>query len=190
VRAMMGRLWRSPCKNKYKEVMWRLIMDGLPLASRMAGTDLGGCACGHNHPVPDRRHHYWECPIARGVLDAVAAQLPPSQPPLLPSQIWLVQAPPAIHAGVWDLVCLLAVAAMDKGRRQATRLMLNAASPTGGAELATAAARRAAAWFWQTLEEVCSLGHFPATWQSEVDPSHPFITWRAADQRWSARCPP
>ena len=189
VRAMMGRLWRGPCKNKYKEVMWRLIMDGLPLASRMSGTDLGGCACGHTHPVPDRRHHYWECPIAKGVLGAVAAQLPPSQPPLLPSHLWLAQAPPAIHAGVWDMVCLLAVAAMDKGRRQATRTMLNAASPIGGAELATAAARRAAAWFWQTLEEVCSLGRIPATWQSEVDPAHPFITWQAADQRWSARRP-
>lgn len=87
-------------------------------------------------------------------------------------------------------MCLLAVAAMDKGRRLATRIKLDAAGPIVGADLATTAARRAAAWFWQTLEEACSLGTIPAAWQSEVDPSHPFITWRAADMRWSARCPP
>jgi hypothetical protein len=50
-------------------------------------------------------------------------------------------------------------------------------------------ARRASAWFWDQLEELCSLGLLPAAWQAAVDSSHPFIIWRAADQRWSARCP-
>ena len=75
VLAMLGRLWRGPCKNKYNEVMWRLIINALPLASRMAGTDLGGCPCGHSH-------HFWACPIAEGVLATSRRSSPP--PPPLP----------------------------------------------------------------------------------------------------------
>ena len=219
--ALLGRLWRSPCRNKHKEVMWRLALRALPLASRMPGSDLGGCGCGHAHPAPDRRHHFWDCPIATGVLDTIAAQLSPPQLPLTPANIWLGRAPPGLHAGVWDVVCLLAVAAMDKGRRLATQRLLGSSgtaaaqqqqqqrrrtsssgsgsgsgsnSSSGsasiaGSALAAAASRRASAWLWDQLEELCSLGLLPTAWQAAVDPSHPFIIWRAADQRWSARCP-
>ena len=208
VRAMLDRLWRTPCRNKHKEVLWRLVLRALPLASRMPGSDLGGCGCGHTSPAPDRQHHYWDCPIAKGVLDTISAQLGPSQRPLAQAHVWLARAPPGLHAGVWDVMCLLAVAAMDKGRRHATRLMLPsgtsaqqrahgaAAAPqrssgtTAGPALAAAAAARAGAWLWEQLEEVCSLGLLPASWQAAVDSSHPFIIWRAAEQRWSARCPP
>jgi hypothetical protein len=239
VRAMLGRLWRSPCRNKHKEVLWRLALRALPLASRMPGSDLGGCGCGHAHPTPDRRHHFWDCPVAQGVLDTIAAQLAPHQLPLAPAHIWLARAPPGLHAGVWDVVCLLVVAAMDKGRRHATRRLLGSSpsaprrgsssgssssgpsaprrgsgsgssgplaprrssgsgsgsgsgstpATAAGLALAVTVARRASAWFWDQLEELCSLGLLPAAWQAAVDSSHPFIIWRAADQRWSARCP-
>ena len=216
VQAMLNRLWRTPCKNKHKEVLWRLVLRALPLASRMAGSDLAGCGCGHASPAPGRLHHYWDCPIAQGVRDTISAQLGPSQGPLTQAHIWLARTPPGLHPGVWDVVCLLAVAAMDKGRRHATRLILpsgtsaaqqrahgtaaaaaasqsssgSSSGATAGPAHAAAAAARASAWLWDQLEEVCSLGLLPSSWQTAVDPSHPFITWRAAEQRWCARCPP
>ena len=88
VRVMLGRPWRSSCRNPHEEVWWWLAYRGLPLA----------------HPTPDRRHHFWDCLTSQGVLDTIATQLVPPQLPFAPAHIWLGRVPPRLHAGVWDVV--------------------------------------------------------------------------------------
>ncbi|GAB4814593.1 hypothetical protein N2152v2_001639 [Parachlorella kessleri] len=72
---LLARLWKLKWHNSHKEVVWRLALNGLPLASRMRGGEPKPCGCGH--PAPDRRHHFWDCPVAKAVIDCVATQLGP-----------------------------------------------------------------------------------------------------------------
>ena len=106
--------WRLPWDNTHKEVYWRLALNGLPLASRMPPTPRP-CQCGSHDPHPGRLHHYWTCPAAVAVADAVSTAL--GGVPLTRSNLWLARPPPGIHRGVWDVTCLASLAAMDGGRR-------------------------------------------------------------------------
>jgi hypothetical protein len=117
----MRRLWRLPWENGRKEVFWRLAYDALPTAARLHRDQPRECGAG---PRPDRHHHFWACPVAQAVVAAVQAELaaaappPAGQPaPLVPANIWLARTPPGLDAGVWGVVCLAAVEAMDRGRR-------------------------------------------------------------------------
>ncbi|PRW05685.1 Transposon TX1 uncharacterized 149 kDa [Chlorella sorokiniana] len=109
VAALLQRLWRLRCDNGLKEPFWLLAHNGLPTAARLQSS----CKCGAAAPG-DRLHHYWACPVAAAVLSSIAAAAGGSIPR---HAIWLCRAPAGIYAGVWDLVCLAAVAAMDHGRR-------------------------------------------------------------------------
>ena len=91
------------------------------------------CLCGE--PAPGRLHHYWECPLAEGVVRAIEAHLPPPglpHPPgvrtaLQPHHVWCMEPPrcrPRMHSGVWRVVCLAALNSMDYGRRQVYKLEL------------------------------------------------------------------
>jgi len=195
VARLLPRLWQLPWENQHKEVYWRLVLNALPLASRM-GSSSRPCACGHPNPSPDRCHHYWDCPVARAVLATLAAQLGGRQPNRL--QLWLMRRPRGVHAGVWDAVCLAALAAMDGGRRQLSARTLHAREaasrpsssrhppppPPAPAQLVPAAQRHAVARFWDLLQDLCSVGTLPAAWRSEVPASHPFLCWDASAQRW------
>ena len=106
--ALLRRLWRLRCDNGLKEPFWLLVHDGLPAAARLRTT----CKCGA--AAPGDRHHYWACPVADAVTATIAAAAGAA---VARHAIWLCRAPPGIHAGVRDLVCLAAIAAMDHGRR-------------------------------------------------------------------------
>ncbi len=51
--------------NRHFQVYLRLALNGLPVAARM-GPSGRPCPCGVCWP--DRRHHFWECPVAKAVL--------------------------------------------------------------------------------------------------------------------------
>ena len=193
--AAWARLWQLPWENQHKEVYWRLVLNGLALASRMHGSGPQPCACGSPAPHPDRRHHFWDCPVAAAVRSTLAAQLGGQQPSR--QQLWLMRHPAGVHAGVWDAVCLAALAAMDGGRRQLAARLLQARQaadrPSGSrhpppppplsAQLVPAAQRHAVARFWDLLQDLCTVGTAPAAWQQQLPAAHPFICWDAEAHR-------
>ena len=191
VLVLLGRLWRLKWDNHPREVFWRLSLDGLPTAARMGNRLDMGCACGF--AIPDRRHCYWDCPIAKAVVHSLCSALSPgvgSPPPTLATpNIWLARPPTGIHAGVWDLVCLAAVAAMDSGRRAAVRSMLPPDPQPASAALTLRAGRGAAARFWDLLADFCGHGSVPARWAQQVPATHPFIFFTPALGRWQVRTP-
>ena len=126
--AVLRRLWRLPWENGRKETFWRLAYDALPTAARLHVNE--PCPCGAAVPRPGRQHHFWDCPVARAVVGQLeaaravaAAPAPPPAPPTL-ADVWLARPPNGVHAGVWGVVCLAAVEAMDHGRRRLTGLRL------------------------------------------------------------------
>ena len=157
------------------------MLNALPVAARMPSA-AQPCGCGAAHPHPDRRHHFWDCPVAAAVTSSLSAQLGGRH--LTPQHLWLAQPPPTIHAGVWEAVCLAAVAAMDGGRRQMTARQLATPATAAGPELAAAASRHAVARLWELLQDFCSVGAAPASWRGEVPPDHPFLRWQPGAQRW------
>ena len=182
VAAVLRRFWRLPLLNQHKEVFWRLVLDALPLAARMPGSG-HPCACGQAGS-PDRDHHFWACPIAAAVTAAVAAQLGGAATLTRPT-LWLADTPPQLHPGVWGIVCLAAISAVDGGRRFMVRQQLEASAVPPG--LVASASRRAVARFWDILQEFCTLGAAPVQWRTAVPDDHPFMFWRPAQRRWQVR---
>lgn len=167
VLAALRRLWRVRCENRLKEPFWRLAHDGLPTAARQhVGSP---CACGAPDPSPGRLHHYWACPVARAVIDSVSAAV---GAPVPRAAIWLARAPAGVHASVWCLVCLAAVAAMDHGRR--VLYAVSHGPPVAGpvhAAAATAARNR----FWRHLSDFLAYQRSQPSWRGACPPGHPFF---------------
>jgi hypothetical protein len=125
----LRRLWRLPWENGRKETFWRLVYDALPTAARLHSDQ--PCPCGAPAQRPGRQHHFWECPIARGVVSqleaamaATALATAPPPAPLTLAHIWLARPPPGLHADLWGVVCLAAVEAMAHGMRRLTGMVL------------------------------------------------------------------
>jgi hypothetical protein len=127
IAAAQRQLWKLRWDNHFKEVFWRLPLDGLATAERMHMHD-SGCVCGAL--CGGRKHHFWECPVARAVVAVMERQLrgwfdAPLQPQhilcmLCPKAVGVVGARP-LHKGVWRVACLAAINAMDFGRREACK---------------------------------------------------------------------
>jgi hypothetical protein len=131
LRACLRKLWkRIKWDNMYKEVYWRMAVNGLPTAARMHHNH-SKCLCGSL--CPGIQHHFWDCPIAQGVVQAVLTQLPPAWcsrppgvPPLKQEHIWLMQPPAGpsrLHRMTWLVVCLAAINAMDTGRKAVNKFL-------------------------------------------------------------------
>jgi hypothetical protein len=168
-------LWRVRCDNRVKEVFWRLVYDGLPTAVRCHFSD-SSCPCGA--PRADREHHFWACTVAVAVLQEVEAAAAgvgrPLPGPLVRRHVWLAEAPAGVNVGVWAVVVLAAVAAMDKGRRILVGPRV-AGSPAGPG-LAPAAARGAVRHFWELLCGFAALGGMPPqAGGAPLDGAHPFL---------------
>ena len=125
------QLWKLQWDNSYKELYWRLPLDGLCTAARLHNPhDM--CLCGS--PQPGRQHHFWQCPVALAVVQTILDNMPSAwctrsvnRPALLMKHIWLMQPPPGtrrLHPGMWRVVCLAALHAMDVGRKAANELRL------------------------------------------------------------------
>jgi hypothetical protein len=125
------QLWKLKWDNAFKEVYWRLVLNGLATAERMHLQQCN-CVCG---PVeggqPGRQHHFWDCPVAQSVVRVLQQQLVGWFPGALQPQHVLcmvcpvavgVEGAPVLHNGVWRVVCLAAINAMEVGRRAAYKL--------------------------------------------------------------------
>lgn len=122
------QLWKLRWDNYFKEVYWRLVLNGLATAERMHMHDCD-CVCGQvQGGQPDRRHHFWECAVAQAVVAQLQQQLAGWCPGALqPHHVLCMLCPEAVgapgarplHKGVWRVVCLAAINAMDLGRRAA-----------------------------------------------------------------------
>jgi hypothetical protein len=178
VAALLQRLWRLRCDNGLKEPFWLLAHNGLPTAARLQSS----CKCGAAAPG-DRLHHYWACPVAAAVLSSIAAAAGGSIPR---HAIWLCRAPAGIYAGVWDLVCLAAVAAMDHGRRTLYAL---STGPPPEAPLSAIAGRSARARFWSNLADFIAFDCAPLSWRDHCPTGHPFIHTHPATSKLVVHCP-
>ena len=110
--------------HQHKEVYWRLTLDALPTAARLHHVD--PCICGE--PSPNWFHHFWSCPVAAGLLAVLSNHLEsrgmlPTL--LLPLHVLLAQPPSSrLHVGIWRVVCLAAICALDHVRRTACAIAL------------------------------------------------------------------
>jgi hypothetical protein len=169
---VLGRLWRVRWENRNKEPFWRLVYDAFPTAARLHLEQ--PCCCGAA-ATADRHHHFWACPVAQAVVTAISSAAAAQQPlaaPLSKDSIWLARSPAAVHSGVWDVVCLAAIAAMDHGRRRMYALSLG---PPPATPLHVSSSRSAVAYFWERLTDFVALRRVPASWRASVPLGHPFI---------------
>ena len=108
--------------------------------------------------------------------------------------MWLMRTERGVTRGVWRLVCLVALSAMDYGRRLAARRILEGQrSVRPGPQLAlqvrTAGSspldqRAAVARFWGILSEFCASGEAPEQWQHSAAEG-PFISFSNQLQQWA-----
>ena len=155
---MQAVVWRGiKWENDRKEVWWRLVVGGIPNNVRM-NQPLVPCFCGRmgQHGRADRLHHFWECPVALAVRDAVESQLPDESIPLTREHFWLLAVPAGVHPAIWPVVSLAALNAMDKGRRQLFRARALAAQGDPAALTPLAVGRRVVAHFWDLLDDFAS----------------------------------
>jgi hypothetical protein len=177
---LFTRLWQLRWDNRVKEVFWRLVYDGLPTAARQHRPF--SCACASFTPC--RLHHFWDCPVAQAVLASVSARLPGA--PVLPRPaVWLCVPPTGQHEEAWAVVCLCALAAMERGRREMYRRLCEGQTPSP--TLSTALQRHAVARFWELLTDFCVLGAAPFAWRASLPAAHPFFHFDAATSTWSVR---
>ena len=112
----LRRLWHTPVLGRTKEPYWRLVYDGIPTAARM---HMGHQTCPCGAAPADRAHHFWPCLVAGAVRSTVLRAAASAGRPLQSlrrGHLWLARPPQGINQGVWDVVALAAVAAMEKGR--------------------------------------------------------------------------
>ena len=168
-------LWRVCWDNQRKEVFWRLAYDGVPTAVRC---HLPDCSCPCGAPRADREHHFWACMVAAAVVREVEAAAAgvgrPLSAPLQRHQVWLVVEPTGINTGVWAVVVLAIVTAMEQGRR--TLVAQRLAGASAGPALAVVAARRAVRRFWEALYDFAALRELPPrAGGAPLDGAHPFL---------------
>lgn len=159
-----------------------------------------------------RRHAFWDCPIALAVRKEIGASLPPTFPPVTCDQIWLLTPPTTpsdyapLHPGVWRITAAAAVAAMEYGRRtmhalhqehlrdqNKTQTVITAFFPSGngavsalfkGRDTIPRASKKAAAEFWNYLQDFADLNQQPpTTWRTGVAPDHPLLGVAAGSVR-------
>lgn len=172
-------LWQIPWENCHKEPFWRLVYDAFPTAARMHLDQ--PCLCG-GAPA-DLEHHFWACPVAAAVTTSISAAILEHRPaaaaaPITVSQLWLGRPPHGVHEGVWHVVCLAAIEAMDSGRRRMYAMSV-APNPHPPSIVATCG-RHAVARFWSLLADFVALRRVPSRWRAHCPAPHPFVYFDAA----------
>ena len=180
LRTTLHRLWRLRWDNTHKEAFWRLAANGfsafpMHASNLQRGLPAARCPCGTAMDFGDRRHHFWDCVIARTLLDDLQRH---AAAPLSRAHVWLAQPPAPLSPVVWDVVVLACLSALEGGRRA-----LYAARASRDSVLPRATLTRIGVTvtldFWARLHDFATLGLAPPDW-STVPPSHPFLC-RAGD---------
>ena len=164
-------------------------MDGVPLLgnTHLQREHPERCGCGGYggspgpHTCSPRAHHFWECPVAKAVVEQITNHVPG---PLTRAHLWLVEAPPSVQQCVWDVVALAAITAMERARvglRAAMGRTSSAASGGAGPDQQAppapieVAKARAVLEFWQRLRGFAELGVPRKGWEG-VGPDHPILS--------------
>lgn len=179
------KLWALPWDNSRKEVYWRLTLNALPTAARMHQQ---GEACNCGARTPDRAHHFWDCEVAKAIRREIERGLNSDGGvyTLERHHIWLCIPPRRLdmHGGVWQVVCLAALLAMNRGKKLLTKWRLEGdrgarhhgpRPPPPLPQRIPAASRVATTAFWDYIQDFVCLGMAPATWVADITPAHPFI---------------
>ena len=225
LRGTLSRSWALKWENQHKEVLWRMSVLGVRGAGAHSVPTGHPCPCGGlaagARDVQALQHHFWSCPVAAAVVEELqrgwqageGASAPPVRA-LLREDVWLLRPPVRpgdgaqprrMHGGVWMVVCLAALTAMDTGRRalvamhlereEAQRRVQLARQRGGGGRqlsleeawglpepppapappLAPVAAAKAKARFWSLLADYAELGECHASWASLAEQGHPFL---------------
>jgi hypothetical protein len=196
------QVWSLPWENKYKEILWRLAVNGVAMygsARYMADQPPLPCLCGTG--LVSRTHHYWECPIATAVMQEVQLGWKPATTTttvagsITREQLWMLHAPHRTTHDIWQVVVLAALNAMDAGRRRLTSICMTAreqhhrhptqqpqatqARISATAEQLQLACVFATERFWSNLRDFAVLNHHrpPKRWVSQLSesPAHPFF---------------
>jgi hypothetical protein len=179
--AMLSRglrmVWRLRWHNHRKEVLWRMLLDGLPTGARMhLPPDRRHCPCnnGDGSVWGDRRHHFWHCGVARAVVAEVTNAAGVAR--LEAYHVWLLQPPGGVHKQVWLVVCLAALRAMWRGQQVLTQGQWQRGAAAAAGSLPLLHAQSAAvSYFWSMLEEFAGLARPPHSWRRLLRPGHPFL---------------
>ena len=127
-----------------------LLYDAFHCADRLGGFSVGPCVCGHI--APNRRHFFWDCPVAQHLVSELQRCLS-SLSPLTVAHVWLGVVPSGVGGRVWCLVSLAALVAMNHARLlgMARNMALHPSS-------VDAVSHRVVARFWSLLEDFRVLG--------------------------------
>ena len=225
LRGALGRAWAIKWENQHKEVLWRMTVQGVRGVAAHGVPTTHPCPCGGLPAgacaAEAMQHHFWSCPVAAAVvgelqrgLGAGEGGLGPGEPALGREAVWLLQPPlrpggqqqpRRLHGGVWTVVCLAALTAMDSGRRALVAMHLEreearrreGLGPGGGGggrqqslweawglprpalaalpPLAPVAAAKARARFWELLGDFAELGQPHKSWDGLGGQGHPFL---------------
>lgn len=134
----LGYAWRLPWDNGWKEVWWRLLVNGVSGAGGHGAVVDRPCACGWHWRAAGwvgadaaaavRAHVFWECPVAVAVRGCLQRNLPPGVV-LEPRHLWLLMPPAGVHPGVWLVAALSALSALADARRFMAALQVQALVP-------------------------------------------------------------
>ena len=176
----LTKLWRvSECPNAWKEVAWRLQVNGVRTAG---GHDISlPCACGWRPPAETdkvvralgcKAHVFGSCGVAQAVLKTLRASLPASLSSLLqPADVWLLRLPPhpqpnAINEDAWSLTCALALHSIERGHAYLY-------AQRRRADAVTRASNRGVGWLSYLISDIASSGSIPKPWK-DLPPTSPF----------------
>ena len=178
--------WRLRWHNQRKEVLWRLLLDGLPTGARMhLPPDQRRCPCdnGDGSEWGDWRHHFWHCGVARAVVAELTIAAGVAQ--LEAYHVWLLQPPGGVHHQVWAVVCLAALRALWRGQQVLTQRpwrLVTAAAEVGILPLQHAQSA-AISHFWAIMDEFTRLARPPPSWRRLLRPGHPFLHYTSPAAR-------
>lgn len=179
--AAVPGLWRLPLLSARKEPIWRLWVSGF---HKQAALGVPECPCGWRCREEDgppatawRAHCFWGCPVAEAVVVAAAAALPAPTPVITCCQVWLLQPPAGVRAGVWAVVAALVVDAMERGRRHLWRITRprDGVQPPDRSVAVERAGELATMDLWDALASFAEGGVMPRGWAGVVGPTHPFV---------------
>ena len=186
--ATLARLWAVRWENQHKDAFWRLTVDAIPLVGNShVRRSAPLCPCGAATAPSPRAHCFWACPVAVAVRAELDREVGGA---VTRADLWLARPPQGIAPPVWDVVCLAAVEAIERGRwslpkGSAAGDTEEAALPAGGVH---AAAVVAVASFWGALADFAALGVAPRGWGG-VAPNHPFLGRSVSNRLVLARPP-
>ena len=195
----MSKLWGvTQCANEWKEVAWRLQVNGVKAAG---GHDIAqACACGFLRPPPFARAHrgtrlspqehmdkalhdkaralackahvFGTCPVAQAVLQVLREALPaPLSSLLQPADVWLLQLPQSDQPPAINREAWSLTCALALYAMDRGHAFLY--SQRALDDVISRASNRAVAWFCYLLSDVASFGTVPHKW--DLPPSQPFF---------------